>query len=110
MRNAGSKQLVYYGHRYRDPDPAVQAANLARAEKRMAELQAELGDGYEVVAPWMTCARCGLSESDTLEILRPWLWAAHRVVIDRDGGTMTDGMNWEKSVAMMAGVSTEVLP
>ena len=99
------KRLGYYSHRFRNPNPSVQAENLRRAADRLAYLApAFLRDhGIVLWAPWIGMARAGVSEQRALSVIYPSVAACDVLVEDFDGKPESAGMFDERNQAIVGG-------
>jgi hypothetical protein len=99
--------LKYYCHRWRDKDPSVQRWNLLEAKRRFRET-AQWISGV-LWAPWITVAERGGEEADAWRLIEAAIAVSDGIVIDLDGGEMSEGMRREREIAELLGKHVEVL-
>jgi hypothetical protein len=100
-------KTFYYSHRYRDPDPAKQAENLARAKERFAEMRRELSRyDIKLIAPWIGMADAGIAEEFAWPVLVGQVATSDATLVDLDGDdALSGGMRAETTVAAVIGRS-----
>jgi len=101
-------ELYYYSHRYRAPDPDVQAANLSRAEERLALMRAHHPD-LCIVAPWIELALVGAPDHLAWRLIRATITCCDVILLDHDGAPPSDGMRLEEELARQAGLRVQVV-
>ena len=94
-------ELYYYSHRYSDPDPTTQRWNLAESKRRFEE--AREWCRYVLWAPWLTCAECGVAEALVWPVIEAAIAASAGILLDLDGGELSDGMRRERAIAERLG-------
>lgn len=96
------KRLLYYCHRFRDPDPDVQAANLERAGIRfLAQVAKYRGTSTVVWAPWIAMAEAGVPENLAWPVITAAISASAGIVVDFDGAELSEGMAFESELASL---------
>ena len=101
-------KLLYYAHRFRDPDPASQRWNLLEAQRRFADTAQWMA--CQLWAPWLILAERGVDESLAWAVIEAAIAASDGIVVDLDGGEWTDGLRQEKDIAHKHFKEVEVIP
>jgi hypothetical protein len=99
--------LKYYCHRWRDKDPSVQRWNLLEAKRRFRETSQWISG--VLWAPWLTVAERGVDEAVAWHVIECSIAASDGIVLDLDGGEMSDEMRREREIAEILGKSVEAL-
>jgi hypothetical protein len=103
-------KLAYYSHRLRDPAPRKQAANLADAKCRFDEFAAAYHvRGLKLIAPWIDWAECEVDDAKLWAAIEACIAMCDVLVLDLDGGEMSEGMRREREIAERLGKKVEVL-
>lgn len=99
-----------YSHRYRDADPAVQAANLARAQARLEYLRPSFrARGIHLWAPWIDLALAGVDEAAAWSAIGTFISMSGGILLDLDGAQESEGMATERIFASCECQTVEVL-
>lgn len=104
-------RLFYYAHRYRDPDRAIQAANLSKAKAGFDFLRQDFNArGIRLWAPWFALADAGIDEETCWLVIDRCVRVCHGIVLDLDGTREpSPGMLRERDIMLSVGGAVEVV-
>ena len=103
-------KLLYFSHRYRDPDPSQQWDNLARSWYRFGTIKyARRKSGERLWAPWIELAETDVPEEQAWAVIEAAIAARHGILLDLDGAPESEGMAREREIAERLGKRVEVV-